>query len=114
MNPFCFHYDITSLRNARWNCVSRAQPASRKCYTIQSIVPAQDKGSYKIHLKDKGIRLTHKEQVVLCLITSQGPVMEKTMITTRAFEVISSLSQAGISAFSFTKSQIRHWMPMWS
>ncbi len=99
---FVFNYDITSPQ-CQVELRVQGTTSQPECYTIQSIVPAQDKGSYKIHLKDKGIRLTYKEQVVLCLITSRAGY-GKTMITTRAFEVISSLSQAGISAFSFTKS----------
>lgn len=100
---FVFNYDITSTQ-CQVELRVQGTTSQPECYAIQSIVPGQNIGSYQIHLKDKGIRLTYKEQVVLCLITSRAGY-GKTMITTRAFEVISSLSQAGISAFSFTKSQ---------
>lgn len=98
---FVFNYDVTSPQcqiELRLHGTT-SQPDS---YFIQSITPAQNEGSYEIRLQDKGIHLTYKEQVVLCLITSR-PGYGKTMIATKAFQVISSLSHAGISEFSFTQ-----------
>lgn len=99
---FVFNYDINS---AQCQVELRVQGTTNQpeCYAIQNIVPGQQQGFYQLYLKDKGIRLTYREQVVLCLITSRAGY-GKAMITTQAFEVISSMSQAGISAFSFTKS----------
>jgi len=99
---FVFNYDITS---PLCQVELRVQGTTNhpECYAIQSIAPAQSPGSYEVRLADKGIRMNYKEQAVLCLITSRAGY-GKVMITTGAFEVISSLSKSGISAFSFTKS----------
>lgn len=97
-----FNYDVTSPQ-CQIELRVRGTTAGPEFFSIQSIAPGQKEGSYEIRLQDKGIRLTYREQVVVCLITSRAGY-GKTMITTNAFEVISSLSHAGISAFAFTKA----------
>jgi len=96
-----FVFDITS---EQCQIELRIQGTTRQpeYFSIQSIVPSQEAGVYEVRLQDNGVRLTYKNAVVLCLITSRAGY-GTSMITSGAFQVISSMSHAGISDFYFSK-----------
>ncbi len=96
-----FNYDINS---PQCQIALRIKGTTRQPenFSIQSIVPLQDEGIYEVRLQDNGTCLTYKNSVVIGLITSRAGY-GTSMITSGAFEVISSMSFAGISNFYFSK-----------